>query len=67
MTPAQFACCTTNASGHSAEAARLVLVGGLTVAAAAERIGLAVQTVHNACTRIRKRDAQIRAAYCGGS
>lgn len=64
MTNEQFMCCTTNASGASAEAARLVLVEGLSIAEAAERTGIKPQSVSNALTRIRRVDAQIRAAYC---
>ena len=64
MTSEQFTCCTGNASGASAEAARLVLVEGLSDRDAAESTGLALQSVRNALVRIRKRDTQIRAAYC---
>lgn len=63
MTPAQFACCTTNASGKGAEAARQVLVEGVPVAEAAERCGVTVQSVRNAMVRIRKRHEQLMAAY----
>ena len=64
MTPAQFACCTTGASKKGAEAARLVLVEGLSIAEAAERVGIKPQSVSNALARIRRADAQIQAAYC---
>lgn len=64
MTNEQFYCCTTNASGASAEAARLVLVEGLSVEDAAKKAGIQPQSVRNALTRIRRVDAQIRAAYC---
>lgn len=63
LTADQFACCTTGASGKSSEAARLVLVMGESEQEAARLTGLAVQSVRNALVRIRKRDAQIRAAY----
>lgn len=66
MTPAQFDCCTTGASKKGAEAARLVLVEGLSIAEASERTGIKPQSVSNALTRIRRVDAQIRAAYCAG-
>ena len=63
MTPAQFACCTTNASGKGSESARLVLVEGVPVAEAAERCGITVQSVRNAMVRIRKRHKQLLAAF----
>lgn len=64
MTNEQFMCCTTNASGTSSEAARLVLVDGLSIAEASERTGIKPQSVSNALSRIRRVDAKIRAAYC---
>lgn len=63
MTPAQFDCCTTGASKKGAEAARLVLVEGLSIAEAAERVGIKPQSVSNALTRIRKAAALFRVAY----
>ena len=63
VTPAQFACCTTNASGKGSESARLVLVEGVPVAEAAERCGITVQSVRNAMVRIRKRHKQLLAAF----
>jgi predicted DNA-binding protein (UPF0251 family) len=64
VTNDQFLCCTTNASGASAEAARLVMVDGLSIAEASERIGIKPQSVSNALTRIRRVDSKIREAYC---
>lgn len=65
MTAAQFDCCLASRSGEASAAARLVLVQGLTVAAAAQQTGLAEKTIRNAMSRIRKRHAQIVLAYCG--
>lgn len=64
MTNDQFDCCLTNRSGPASEAARLVLVKGLTVKEAMAETNLAEQTIRNALSRIRKRDTQIRNAYC---
>ncbi len=63
MTPAQFACCTTGASKKGAEAARLVLVDGLSISEAAERVGIRPQSVSNALARVRKAAALFRVAY----
>lgn len=63
MTPAQFDCCTTGASKKGAEAARLVLVEGMGIAEAAERVGIKPQSVSNALARIRKAAALFRVAY----
>lgn len=67
MTDAQFDCCLASRSGEASAAARLVLVQGLTVAAAAQQARLAEKTIRNAMSRIRKRHEQIVRAYCGGA
>lgn len=64
MTPAQFACCVSARQSAQVDAARMVLVDGMSVADAAKRAGITEQTVRNTMSRIRKADAQIRAAYC---
>ena len=64
MTNEQFDCCLASRSGDASEAARLVLVRGMTVAEAAQQTGMAEKTIRNAMTRIRRRDTQIRSAYC---
>lgn len=63
MSPKQFDCCVAVSSGRSAEAAKLVLVEGMTVKQAMQISGLAESSIRNAMVRIRKRDQQIRAAY----
>lgn len=62
MTDAQFDCCTTGRSAACSEGARMVLVKGMTVAAAAEQSGLSEQSVRNAMVRIKKRFNAICAA-----
>lgn len=65
MTPAQFTCCVSARRSAQVDAARLVLVDGVSVADAAAHAGITEQAVRNTMSRIRKADAQIRAAYCG--
>lgn len=65
MTNEQFHCCLSNRSGAASEGARLVLVEGKSVEEAMVISGLAESTIRNAMVRIRKRDSEIRAAYCG--
>lgn len=62
MTNEQFNCCTTGRSATGSEAARLVLVNGVSVKDAAIQKGLNEQSVRNAMTRISKRYAAICAA-----
>ena len=57
MTAEQFAALATLTqmrAGPAQDAARLVLVDGITQAEAARRTGLSPQGVHNAVTRARK-------------
>ena len=63
MTNDQNQCCYTAAISPTREAARLVLVEGVSQDEAISRTGVAMQTLRNALVRIRKYDAQIRAAY----
>lgn len=65
MTGEQFACCTTNASKKSADAARLVLVDGVCISVAAAQLGIKEQSVRNALVRIRRRYRAIAAAWDG--
>lgn len=55
MSEAQFKCCLTGRSGPISEAARLVLVEGLTVAQAAAKTGNSEGGIRNAMTRITRR------------
>lgn len=63
MTEAQFSCCLRSASGKSSEAARLVLVDGLSIAEAADKTGILPESVRNALVRIRRTHNEILAAY----
>ena len=63
MTPSQFNCCCSAGSSPTREAARLVLVEGLSHEDAIAKTGIALQTLRNTLVRIRSHDAQIRAAY----
>lgn len=62
MTNEQFDCCLTGRSATGAEAARLVLVHGVSVKDAAQQTGLEEQSVRNAMQRIKKRFNAICAA-----
>lgn len=62
MTNAQFECCLTGRSANSSEAARLVLVQGISVKEAALQTGLEENSVRKSMVRINKRFWQICSA-----
>lgn len=65
MTPSQFAQALAASSmdpeGRTAQAARLVLVDGLTRNAAAKRIGIDIKAVSRGCERLMPRE---RCPHC---
>lgn len=62
MTLEQFKLCLTGRSGAISEAAKLVLVDGLTVAQAATQTGMSEGGIRNAMVRINRRYKAICAA-----
>lgn len=66
MTADQFNCCRDNRRGvasRSSDAAKLVLVHGMSIADAAELACVSAQTVRNALVPIRARHARNVHAY----
>lgn len=63
MTPEQFAICTQGRSTPVLCAASEVLCEGIPARESALLWCVPLQSVHNACSRIRARDRAIRLAY----